>query len=314
MKTIVLNQFGDVENLQIKELPIPSISEDEVLIKVKAISINPVDIKTRKGEALANKLKKHDPLVLGWDISGTIEKTGHQVTDFSVGEDVFGMVNFVGHGKAYAEYVAVPASQIARKPSNISHEEAAASTLAALTAWQAFTEFGHLKAGDKVLIHAASGGVGHFAVQIAKYLKAYVIGTSSAQNKEFVLGLGADEHVDYRKQRFEDVLSEIDFCLESIGGENFERTVEVVRPFGTIINLPSGLSETAKEKSKRKNIKACFFMAVYSNGKDMNVIAHLLEKGIIKAHVSNSFAFEEMAEAHRQIESGRTVGKVVISV
>ncbi|QIK53140.1 NADP-dependent oxidoreductase [Dysgonomonas sp. HDW5B] len=321
MKAITLKEFGSVDNLIIQDIPTPTIKEDEVLVKVKAISINPVDVKVRAGGAkiagpLLDSLKNENPIILGWDISGEVVETGKAVNDFKVGDEVFGMVNFIGHGKAYAEYVAVPVSQLALKPQNISHEEAAGATLAALTAWQAFTKDGHLKAGDRVLIHAASGGVGHYAVQIAKYLGAYVIGTSSAPNKEFVMSLGADEHIDYRSQDFEKTVSDIDFVLETIGGKNLEKSLEVVKQSGTviIINLPSGFSEELTNTINEKGIKFCYYMTVESNGEDVKQIADLLEKGILKSHISKTFLFDQMAEAHLQIESGRTVGKIVVTL
>ncbi|WP_165045615.1 NADP-dependent oxidoreductase [Dysgonomonas sp. ZJ709] len=312
MKTIILKEFGSVDNLTIQDIPTPTIKEDEVLVKVKAISINPVDVKTRQGYALADSFKNYDPIILGWDIAGEIVETGNAVHNFKIGDEVFGMVNFVGHGKAYAEYVSAPAWQLAIKPQNIFFEVAAAATLAALTAWQAFTKKGHLKAGDRVLIHAASGGVGHYAVQIAKHLGAYVIGTSSAANKDFILGLGADEHIDYKSQDFEKMVSDIDFVLETIGGNNFIRSLDVLKSRGTIVNLPSGLTDEAKQKAQEKGVNSCFFMMVESNGEDMKQIADLLEKGVVKSHISKTFSFEQMPQAHLQIESGRTVGKIVI--
>lgn len=312
MKAIILEDFGGVDNFKIKELPMPVLSDNEVLVKVKAFSINPVDIKTRKGGSLAKELEKNPPVILGWDISGIIEKLGQQVTAFKVGDEVFGMINFGGSGNAYAEYVAAPEEHLALKPSNISHAQAAASALAALTAWQAFTFYGKLKANDKVLIHASSGGVGHFAVQIAKHLGAYVIGTSSEKNRDFVLSLGADEHIDYRNTKFEEVISDIDFVLETIGHENFERSLEVLKPEGTIVNLPSGLSDEVKIKALKKGVNANFFMLVFSDSKDINSIASLLESSVLKPHVSQEYTFEEIADAHRQVESGSTVGKVVV--
>lgn len=285
MKAIVLKKFGGVENLEIQEVAKPTISENEVLVKVKAFSINPVDVKTRSGEALADTLKDENPIILGWDISGTIVEVGKDVDTFNINDEVFGMVNFIGHGKAYAEYVAVPAEQLALKPDNISHLEASATPLVALTAWQAFTHYGTLKPNDKILIHGASGGVGHFAVQIAKHLGAYVISTSSVKNKDFVIELGADEHIDYKTEKFEDRLSNIDFVLETIGYDNFKKSVSVLRENGTIINLPSGLTEDDEMEAIRKNLNACFFMAVYSSGKDMKIIADLLQKGIINPHI-----------------------------
>jgi len=314
MKAILLKQFGEVGHLIEQEVALPSIAKNEVLIKVKAFSINPVDVKTRSGEALAEVLKNEDPIILGWDVSGIVVETGKNVTALKTNDEVFGMVNFVGHGKAYAEYVAVPAEHLALKPKNTSHVEAAASTLAALTAWQGFTFFGKLNRGDKVLVHAAAGGVGHFAVQIARYLGAYIIGTSSAKNKDFVLRLGADEHIDYKKESFEDRLSDIDFVLETIGYNNFQKSVSVLRQKGTIVNLPSGLSEEDKRAAQHKNLKACFFMSVYSSGSDMQIIADLLERKVIRPHIHKVYGFKQIQEAHLQVESGRTKGKVVVEL
>ena len=186
MKAIILKQFGGIENLSITEMPVPFLMEDEVLVKIKSISINPVDVKTRSGKGVSAILKNDHPMILGWDFSGTIEKAAAAVKNFKNGDDVFAMVRFPQTGKVYAEYAAVPASQLAMKPANVSHQEAAAACLAALTAWQSLTINYKLTPGERVLIHAASGGVGHYAVQMAKYLGAYVIGTSSAANKDFV--------------------------------------------------------------------------------------------------------------------------------
>jgi len=315
MKAIVLEKFGGIENLIYREIEKPSINTKEVLVKVKAISINPVDVKVRSRQApLAEELAAYQPLILGWDISGEICKIGCEVKDFAVGDNVFGMVNFAGHGKAYAEYVAVPAEQLALKPQNVSHIEAAASTLAALTAWQAFHSYGKLRPIDRVLIHAASGGVGHFAVQIAKCIGAHVIATASAINKDFVMGLGADEFIDYRKNRFEEILQPVDFVLDAIGGNNFQKSVQVLKPFGTIVALPSGHTVMDELKAQEKKLHASYFMSVYSNGQDMCSIASLLEKDLLKVHIAQVFDFDEMGKAHAQIETRRTVGKVVVKL
>lgn len=311
MKAIVLEEFGGIENLLYKEIEKPVPAAGEVLIQVKAISINPVDVKTRSGKGIAGKLRDQLPLILGWDISGIVTAIGAGVTRFKAGDAVFGMVNFPGHGKAYAEYVTAPADQLAHKPAIISHEEAAAATLAALTAYQSITHLINVQPGDRVLVHAAAGGVGHFAVQIAKQLGAYVIGTSSAANKEFVLGLGADEHIDYKAQRFEEAVADVDFVFDTIGGENIDRSLQVIKKGGSIISIPSGLNEAVKEKAQAMGINGYQFM-VTSNGEDMNHIARLLERGVLKAHVSKTFSFDNMAEAHLQIETGRTVGKIVV--
>lgn len=311
MKAIVLKSFGAPENLVLEVIPTPTISEREVLIRVEAISLNPVDAKTRKGMGLAPRLEKESPIILGWDIAGIVVQKGTGVTEFKPGDEVFGMVNFPGHGKAYAEYVAAPASHLAKKPANISFEEAAAGTLAALTAWQTLVHFAHVKTGDRVLIHAASGGVGHFAVQIAKHFGAWVIGTSSTKNKDFVLSLGADEHIDYQTQAFETVVHGIDIVLDTIGGDHIDRSLEVLNPGGTLISIVSGMNEQVTEKAAQKGMKG-IRTRVESSATDMQALAEGFENGWLKAHVSQTFPLEKMAEAHHLLETGRTVGKIVV--
>lgn len=313
MKAIITREFGTADSLELTTLPIPSIKEDEVLVQVKAISINPVDIKTAIGKGMSGRIKEFLPVVLGWDISGVVTEVGKNVTTFKKGDAVFGMVNFPGLGNAYAEYVAAPAGHLALKPSNISHEAAAAATLAALTAWQAFTQQVQVKAGQKILIHAAAGGVGHYAVQIAKHFGAYVIGTSSAKNKDLVLSLGADEHIDYTSVHFEDAVKDVDIVLDAIGGENAARSVDVVKQGGTIISIPSGVPATGADKAKEKDVHLFFFL-VSSSGKDMQEIATLLEQGKLRSHVSRTFPFEEMKAAHEVIASGRAQGKIIITI
>jgi len=309
MKAIIVTQPGGVENLIHTQTDTPVIGDNEVLVQVKAISINPVDVKTRAGKGMYGRLKTFSPLILGWDISGVV--TASSSPQFKAGDEVFGMVNFPGHGKAYAEYVAAPAAHLALKPANISHAEAAAATLAPLTVWQTLVQFGQVKAGQRVLIQAAAGGVGHYAVQIAKHLGAYVIGTSSAANRDFVLSLGADEHIDYRSQQFEQVVGNIDFVLDAIGGDHIDRSLEVIKPGGTLVSIPSGLSEQVTEKAKAKGIRGAFIL-VQSSGEDMQQLADLLAQGKLRSHVSQTFPFAEMDKAHLQVESGRTVGKVVV--
>lgn len=315
MKAIILEKFGNTTGLVYKNIEKPSVKAHEVLIKVRAISVNPVDAKVRSRQApLAEELAHHDPLILGWDVSGEVIEIGDQVHQFKIGDEVFGMINFVGHGKAYAEYVSAPAEHLALKPHNISHIEAAASTLSALTAWQAFDSYGKLRPQDRVLIHGASGGVGHFAIQIAKHIGAYVVATSSNSNRDFVLSLGADKHINYKTTHFEDVLYDIDFVLETIGGDNFQKSVSVLKPFGTIVALPSGHTKDDELKAQQKQLHACYFMSVYSCGVDMQRIASLLERGILIPHISHVYNFDEIAKAHIHIETGRTVGKIVVTL
>lgn len=312
MKAIILKGFGGVENLVPAEIPVPTIASDEVLVKLKAISINPVDAKTRSGKGVAGRIKDESPIILGWDISGEIIEIGADVISFKPGDEVFAMIDFPKIGKAYAEYVKAKANELALKPVDISHEEAAAATLAALTPWQAFHTYEQIKPGDRVLVHAASGGVGHYAVQVAKYLGAYVIATSSAANRDFVLSLGANEHIDYKAQAFETATSDIDFVFDTIGGEYIDRSLQVMKKGGTIVSIVSGMNESVTPKATALDINGHNIL-VKPNAENMTTIAGLLQKGIIKSHVSKVFPFEQMADAHLQLESGRTVGKVVLT-
>jgi NADPH:quinone reductase-like Zn-dependent oxidoreductase len=311
MKAIILKDFGGIDQLQEVDIPTPAIQDGEVLVEVKAISINPVDVKTRQGKGAAGQFKDADPKILGWDISGIVKASASPL--FEVGDEVFGMVNFPGQGRAYAEYVVAPADQLALKPDGISHPVAAATTLAALTAWQAFADHVRLKAGQRVLIHAAAGGVGHFAVQIAKHIGAYVIGTASAENREFVLGLGADEHIDYKSQDVAAVVKDIDLVVDTIGGDNIDLSLKTMKKGGTIICIPSGANDKLKEKAAAAGMTGVTMM-VQSSGEDMGHLAHMLEGGAIRAEVSKFFSFEQMGEAHLQVESHKTRGKTIVTL
>ena len=313
MKAIVLEKAGGPENLHLAEIAKPNIKENEVLVAVKAISLNPADVKPKYAdEMLSMMYGKERPIILGWDIAGTVTEVGAAVTNFKVGDKVFGMVNFPGVGNAYAEFVAAPEAHLAIMPSNVSFEEAAATTLAALTALQILE--GKITKGDKVLIQAGSGGVGHFAIQIAKSFGAYVNTTASAKNKDFVLSIGADEAIDYHTQNFEDVLSNIDFVLDTQGGKVFTNSVKVVKEGGHVItttgtDFPKEAQEIAK--TNKVNLSG---MLVKSDSDDMNTLKGMLESGAIKPNIYKTFAFEAMADAHREVEKGRTVGKVIVTI
>ncbi len=314
MKAYVLNEAGGVENLVLSEIEKPEIKADEVLVETKAISINPVDVKVRPLDELLNMIlgTENRPVILGWDIAGTVEAVGKEVSGFEVGDKVFGMVNFPGQGKAYAEYVASPASHLAIMPEKVTFEEAAATTLAALTALQVLQP--RVKKGDRILIHAGSGGVGHFAIQIAKGLGAYVISTASAGNRDFIMSLGADEHIDYREQKFEEVLSDIDFVLDGMGGEVLDNSLKVVKDGGKIVSLPTHqFPEDLQSEADQRNVELEFVL-VQSSGEDMNTLKGMLESDELKPHVSKIFPFENMADAHLRIESGRTVGKIIVAL
>lgn len=311
MKAVILKAAGGAENLKIQEIKKPSIQKTEVLVKTKALGINPVDIKSRNGKAQYGQISKEPPIILGWDLSGEVVAVGEEVTKFKIGDEVFGMINFPGHGKAYAEYVAAPEAHLALKPAGISHQEAAAATLAALTAWQVLVHQAGIQAGQHVLIHAAGGGVGHFAVQIAKHLGAHVTGTASGSKSGFLQKLGIDRHIDYTQEDFEASGREFDMVLDPIGGETTRKSLNVLRDGGTLISIVGSVKEELQEQAKERNIEVSNYL-VHSSGSDMEELAKLLESGTLEAEISHIFNFNLIADAHQQIESGKTKGKVVI--
>lgn len=317
MKAITLANNGGTENLVLTQIPTPEIKDNEVLVRVKAIGINPVDAFVRNHQFALEMFVKPRPdetVIIGWDISGVVEAVGKQVTQWVAGDEVFGMVNFRGHGKAYAEYVAAPADQLAFKPGNVPHKEAAAATLAALTAWQALVTYGKVKAGEKVLIHGAGGGVGHYAVQIAKHLGARVIGTGSAAKKDFILGLGADEFIDHTAVRFEALVNDADLVIDSLFGDHIFRSLDAVKEGGRVIALLAPFTdEKLALKVQQKKLYA-HTLNVISDGQDMQQLARLLESGKVRSHVSATYPFEEMAKAHDAIETGKTLGKIVVTL
>jgi len=313
LKAAILREPGAPQNLIIQEITEPVVQPTEVLVKVKAISINPVDVKTRSGKALYGQLKNDDPVIVGWDISGEVVAVGKEVQQFTVGDAVFGMVNFPGYGKAYAEYVAAPEAHLAVKPSVISHQEAAATTLAALTAWQVLVHLGGIKAGQKVFIQAAAGGVGHFAVQIAKHFGAYTIGTASAGHADFLQSLGLDEHIDYTQENFSERVQDVDLFLDSLGIDSVAQAIPIIKSGGQVISILGGCNEENQANAKAAGVKATNYL-VQSSGNDMKELAHLLTTGQLKAHVSQTFAFDDIAAAHTQVETGRTRGKVVVTL
>lgn len=314
MKAIILNETGGIEKLLMADIEIPTIKSDEVLIRVVSTSINPLDIEVRHNDSTLNWLfEKERPAILGWDVGGEVVEIGENVDDFKLGDRVFGMVSFFGKGETYAEYVAAPAAHLARIPSKVSYAEAAATGLAASTAYQALTEIGKIKKGDRVLIYAASGGVGHYAVQIAKYLGAYVIGTSSAKNRDFVLSLGADEHIDYTKEDIKTAVADIDIVLDGIGGETLLDSVHVVKENGVIITLPSdNIPEEVLTKAAQKKIHLQFFL-VSSKKETIEIIADLLDRQLLKTHIHQEYSLDEIGKAHAEVESKRVVGKVIVN-
>lgn len=313
MKAIVLTEAGPAENLALQELPVPQPGAGEVLIKTKAIGINPVDVKTRKGGAFYGRMKESAPVILGWDLAGDVVAAGPGVTAFTPGDRVFGMINFPGHGRAYAEYATAPAAHLARIPDTVSYTDAAATTLAALTAWQVLVQQAKLQAGQRVLIHAAAGGVGHFAVQIARHLGATVYGTASAANADFLKVLGVDRFIDYTTDDFAAIATDIDIVLDPIGGDTTVRSLDVMKPGGVLVSIVGGAKEPVVATANEKGITAKNYL-VQSSGADMQELSDLLGAGRLQPTVSHLYAFAQIRDAHRQLETGRTRGKVVVSV
>ncbi|MDM1553889.1 MULTISPECIES: NADP-dependent oxidoreductase [Chryseobacterium] len=315
MKAVIISETGSVENLQFTEIDKPTIGGDEVLVKVMSVSINPVDVKARAHEGVLNWIfEEKRPVILGWDISGEVVETGKNVIDFKTGDEVFGMVNFFGNGSAYAEYVTAPAAHLALKAQHITHPQAAAASMAAITAYQALVDVVHIKKGDKVLIHGASGGVGHFAVQIAKHFGAYVIGVSSAKNRDFILSLGADEHIDYTTENFKDKVQDVDIVIDTIQGETLLNSVDIVHKGGIIVTLPSPeIPEEVKDKASQREV-GIEFMMVQSKAETIKAIAALLDAGNLKPTVYKTFPFEDIRKAHLEVETNRVAGKVVVTL
>lgn len=315
MKAIHLNKAGGIEELQYVEVPLPVIKSTEVLVAIKAISINPVDVKARAYEGVKQWIfGEQSPLILGWDIAGRVVEVGDEVTALKVGDEVFGMVNFFGQGNAYAEYVAAPATHLSLLPHGVTYTEGAAIAMVGSTAYQALVDVAKIKQGDKVLVHAASGGVGHVAVQIAKAFGAHVIGTSSAKNKDFVLAMGADEHLDYTTTVLRETVSDVDIVIDTIQGNTLLASVAVVRSGGIIVTLPSPeISEEVLALAKNKGVTIAFMM-VESKQETINALVQLMAKEVVKPTVAQVFAFDEMGQAHLAVETNRTVGKVVVAL
>ncbi|MFE0702045.1 NADP-dependent oxidoreductase [Streptomyces sp. NPDC058872] len=306
MRAMVVEQWGGPENLVEREVERPEPGLNEVLVRVHAAGVNPVDWKTRASGAL---VAWGDVPVVGWDVSGTVAAVGPGVGAFRPGDEVFGMPLFPRQAGGYAEYVVAPARHLAPKPSSLTHVEAAALPLAALTAWQALVDTADVRPGERVLVHAAAGGVGHFAVQIAKARGAYVIGTASAAKHDLVRGLGADEVIDYRTERFEDAASDVDVVLDGLGGETAERSLKVLRPGGRLVTLPGPDDVPGAPDAVR-----ALWMLVEPDHLGLREIAALVDRGALRPVVDAVLPLAEAAKAHEIGEQGRTTGKIVLTV
>ncbi|WP_248961977.1 NADP-dependent oxidoreductase [Sphaerisporangium perillae] len=310
MRAIGQDMLGGPEVLKEIEAERPAPGPTEVLVRVHAAGVNPTDWKHRATGGMLGQ----PPFVLGWDVSGVVDSVGVGTTLYKPGDEVFGMLRYpYGHG-AFAEYVAAPARTFARKPRKIDHVRAAALPLAALTAWQALVDTAEVRAGQRVLVHAAAGGVGHLAVQIAKAQGAHVIGTASAAKHEFLRGLGADELVDYRSVDFAEAIEDVDVVIDTIGGDYGPRSLRTLREGGVIVSLV--LSNTAADlraQAEKLGIRA-EAMLVEPDHAAMKAIAALVEEGRLHAEIDTVLPLEQAAKAHELGETGRTTGKIVLTV
>lgn len=312
MNAIVINQYGKPEVLEQQEVPSPSLKSGQVLVKVNASSINPIDFKARQGD-LKLFLTKKFPVILGHDLAGEVKESAAVSKRFKAGDRVYGMNPFPNMG-AYAEYIAVPEKYLSHTPRQLDDTQAAAVPLAALTALQALRDKAKVKKGRKVLINGASGGVGTFAVQIAKVLGAKVSGVCSTTNVELVRSLGADEVIDYKKQNFEELPEQYDAIVDAVGKSSFSKCKSILKPKGVYVStmpnadliLGAGLSLFTGLSAKALWVKP--------NIEDLNVLANYIDTGAIRPVIDKIYDYNEMREAQQQAETERTVGKRVIKM
>ncbi|HTJ68997.1 MAG TPA: NADP-dependent oxidoreductase [Actinospica sp.] len=311
MRAIIAERPGGPEVLKPAKVERPTPGATEILVRVHAAGINPTDWKSRSGGGLAGRTF---PLILGYDVAGVVEAVGPGVTLYRPGDEVLGMPLFPHLPGAYAEYVVAPSRHFVPKPAALSFEEAAGLPLVALTAWQGLVDTGKVKPGQRVLIHAAAGGVGHVAVQIAKSLGAYVIGTASAAKHDFVRGLGADEVIDYHEADFADVLRDqpVDVVFDPIAGDYSSRSLKVLKDGGVLVSILP-VDEAAVKEAAARDIPTGFTL-VEPDRLALTAIVELIEQGKLRVEIDSVYALEDAADAHRRSETGRVVGKVVLRV
>lgn len=312
MRAILLHRFGGPEVLKVQDVKKPEPTADQVLIRIKAIGINPVDTKVRAGTNRISKMIRL-PTVIGWDVSGVIESCGAKVTDFQEGDEVFGCIGFPGAGGGYAAYAVASPGLLVKKPATVSFDTAAALPIAGLTAYQSIHEHLKVKSGQNILIQAAAGGVGHLALQLAGLLGATVSGTASSKNKSFLLDLGIDQVIDYKTQKFEEQLHDLDAVQDAMGGDVLYRSINCVKKGGRVVCLPSSTKDdpAATALAQKKEVQLTWPI-MRTDQDQLQTLIKLVEQGKIKVHIDKIFAFEEMQQAHKAMESGHTVGKIVV--
>ncbi|CUU54059.1 NADPH:quinone reductase [Parafrankia irregularis] len=309
MRAISQDSLGGPERLRLVEVERPAPGPSEVLVRVRAVGLNPTDWKHRAMPGFLGEL----PLVLGWDVSGVVEAVGLGVTIHEVGDEVFGMLPYpYGHGSC-AEYVIAPARVLVHKPAELDHAHAGAIPLAALTAYQALVDTASVRAGQRVLIHAAAGGVGHFAVQIAKSLGAYVIGTASEVKHDLLRGLGADELIDYHHEDFERAAGGVDVVIDPIGGDYTARSLRTLRPGGVLVSLALTETQPMPQEAARRGVHHRL-MLVEADQEGMLAVAELARTRRLRPVIEAAFPWEEAAKAHAVGDGGRVTGKLVLTV
>ncbi|MDA1371891.1 MAG: NADP-dependent oxidoreductase [Proteobacteria bacterium] len=308
MLAIQIAEFGEPGVLRVREIPRPAPGPREILLRVHAAAVNPVDTSVREGRA-GGLSGAELPYIPGFDVSGVVAVTGPGVTRFQFGDEVFAMLD-LRRGGGYAQYVIVKETEAASKPARVGHAEAAAIPLVALTAWQALFEVAKLQEGQTVLIHAGAGGVGSVAVQLAKWRGARVIATASDYNQEFLREIGVDVPVDYRNQRFEDFARDVDVILDPIGGETQVRSLQILKEGGTLVSI---VGLTPEGRRPGRNVNATSIL-VQANGEQLGQIGELIENGTLEPIVSYRFPLEQGPQAHEQSQTRRTRGKIVFEI
>lgn len=315
MTAAVIDAPGDCSVLHLATVPTPTAINAEFAVKVIAAGVNPLDVKTRAGKGVAAQIPSY-PAVLGHDFSGIVVSSPYPAHPLRPGDEVYGFVMVPRYSGSYAEYVSVPSVCLARKPSTLSHVEAAGVPLAALTAWGMVVELAKAHEGQRILIHAGSGGVGHFAVQFAAYFGASVIATGSTRNLQWLRELGADQVIDHTTERFDELLSGVDVVIDLVGNvhdSTGSRSLSVLRPGGLIVNAPTGSWPEFFEEAAAAGVRASTFR-VAPDGATLGVVSRLLESGDVRVFIDGVFPLSAAGAAHAQLETGHTRGKLVLTV